>query len=111
MIEAVQPNKRLLATCCGSPGSLLCAVQISRDIPHYHKRRWSQADLEALQHLGKQLRMYCAKIRTALAPIREAVSLRNDAACSPPERLDPQGPGKALSCLLRWPRSGLRGPV
>ena len=53
-------------------------MQISRDMPHYHRRRWSQADLEALQHLGKQLRMYCAKIRAALAPIREAVS-----ACHP----------------------------
>ncbi len=51
-------------------------MQISRDMPHYHKRGWSQQDLEALQHLGKQLRMYCAKIRAALAPIREAVSAR-----------------------------------
>ena len=51
-------------------------AQISRDMPHYNTRRWSQQDLEALQHLGKQLRMYCAKIRAALAPIREAVSAR-----------------------------------
>ena len=60
---------------------MLCAVQISRDMPHYHKRPWSQVDLDALQHLAKQLRMYCAKIRTALAPIREAVSLCTAPVC------------------------------
>jgi len=43
-------------------------------MPHYSKRQWSLPDLEALQSLGKQLRMYCAKIRAALAPIRKAVS-------------------------------------
>ena len=52
----------------------LLVVQISRDMPHYSKRQWSLPDLEALQSLGKQLRMYCAKIRAALAPIRRAVS-------------------------------------
>ena len=50
-------------------------VQIQRDMPHYCKRPWSQSDLDALQGLGKQLRMYCAKIRAALAPIREAVRI------------------------------------
>ena len=45
-------------------------------MPHYSRRQWSRADLEALQGLSKQLRMYCAKIRAALAPIREAVSTR-----------------------------------
>ena len=43
-------------------------------MPHYSRRQWSRADLDALQGLSKQLRMYCAKIRAALAPIREAVS-------------------------------------
>ena len=62
------------SSICIPSAWLPCAAQISRDMPHYHKRHWSQADLEALQHLGKQLRMYCAKIRAALAPIREAVS-------------------------------------
>ena len=56
-------------------------MQISRDAPHYQHRRWSVQDFEALQHLAKQLRMYCAKIRAALAPIREAVSPRNLASC------------------------------
>lgn len=55
---------------------LILAAQISRDMPHYIGRQWSQQDLEVLQGLSKQLRMYCAKIRTALAPIREAVSLQ-----------------------------------
>ena len=45
-------------------------------MPHYSRRQWSRADLDALQGLSKQLRMYCAKIRAALAPIREAVSAR-----------------------------------
>ena len=49
-------------------------------MPHYSRRQWSRADLDALQGLSKQLRMYCAKIRAALAPIREAVS----ASLNPP---------------------------
>ena len=53
---------------------LIRATQIKRDMPHYCGRQWSQQDLEVLQGLSKQLRMYCAKIRAALAPIREAVS-------------------------------------
>ena len=54
----------------------MLATQINRDMPHYRGRQWSHQDVEVLQGLSKQLRMYCAKIRAALAPIREAVSLQ-----------------------------------
>ena len=87
-------------------------MQISRDTPHYQHRRWSAQDFEALQHLAKQLRMYCAKIRAALAPIREAVSPRNLAICAtlcpPPAQstmtYDPQTPHIlcALCQNMRW---------
>ena len=65
-------------------------LQIQRDMPHYSQRQWSRADLEALQGLSKQLRMYCAKIRAALAPIREAVGTSLNPANSHPSLNNPR---------------------